>query len=227
MVSEREKERTTRCSVFFIINFQPTLPPPHQSGRTSHTGLATHFKAVLDEGPGMLYNVPGRTGQDIPDEVVLALRDHPAFLGVKECTGNARIAAYAAAGVRCWTGNDDEAHAARHGAGAAGVVSVTSNLVPAAFASLMDTQNDEAAAALAPLIDWLFCEPNPIAVNTALAMCGLCAPVFRLPYVPLSRAQREEGARLLKAAAPYLAGGVDPDAVRVLDDDDFVLVSRY
>lgn len=174
----------------------------------------------------MLYNVPGRTGQDIPDAVVLALKDHPNFLGVKECTGNARIAAYAAAGVPCWTGNDDEAHAARHDARAAGAVSVASNLAPAAFGALMDARDDGAAAALAPLIDWLFCEPNPIAVNTALAMCGLCAPVFRLPYVPLSREQRVQGVALLKAAAPYLTG-VDPDRVRALEDDEFKLVSRY
>jgi 4-hydroxy-tetrahydrodipicolinate synthase len=174
----------------------------------------------------MLYNVPGRTGQDIPDEVVLAVAAHPNFLGVKECTGNARIAAYAAAGVRCWTGNDDEAHDARHGAGAAGAVSVASNLCPAAFARLMAAPDPAAAAALAPLIDWLFCEPNPIAVNTALAMCGLVAPVFRLPYVPLSKAQRERGAALIKAAAPFL-DGIDPDKVRAMEDDEFKLVSRY
>ena len=199
------------------------LPPPLSLGRTSFTGLATHFKAVLDEGPGMLYNVPGRTGQDIPDDVVLALKDHPNFIGVKECTGNDRIAAYARAGVKCWSGNDDEAHAARHDAAAAGVVSVASNLCPAAFSKLMDARDDAAAAALAPLVDWLFCEPNPIAVNTALAMCGLVAPVFRLPYVPLSKAQREAGVTLLKDAAPYLTG-VDPGRIRAMDDDEFKLV---
>ena len=41
-------------------------------------------------------------------------------------------------------------------------------------------------------MSWMFCEPNPIALNTALAMCGAVQPVFRLPYVPLSRAQREK-----------------------------------
>ena len=103
---------------------------------------------------------------------------------MKECTGNDRIAAYASRGVRCWSGNDDEAHAARHqgeGISAAGVVSVASNLIPAAFARLMRERDDATAAAMAPLIDWLFVEPNPIALNTALAMCGLCRPVFRLP----------------------------------------------
>ena len=39
----------------------------------------------------------------------------------------------------------------------------------------------ELAASLQELIAWLFCEPNPIALNTALAMCGLCRPGFRLP----------------------------------------------
>ena len=104
--------------------------------------------------------------------------------GVKECTGNDRIAAYASRGVRCWSGNDDEAHAARHqgeGISAAGVVSVASNLIPGAVAKLMRERDDAAAGAMAPLIDWLFVEPNPIALNTALAMCGLCRPVFRLP----------------------------------------------
>jgi 4-hydroxy-tetrahydrodipicolinate synthase len=48
-------------------------------------------RAVLDEGPGILYNVPGRTGQDIPNSVVEGLKDHVHFLGVKECTGNPRI----------------------------------------------------------------------------------------------------------------------------------------
>ena len=61
------------------------------------------------------------------------------------------------------------------------MVSVASNLIPGAFAKLMRERDDAAAGAMAPLIDWLFVEPNPIALNTALAMCGLCRPVFRLP----------------------------------------------
>ena len=60
-------------------------------GKTSRSGLLNHFRAVLNEGPGILYNVPGRTGQDIPDDVVLELASHANFLGVKECTGNQRI----------------------------------------------------------------------------------------------------------------------------------------
>ena len=42
-------------------------------------------------------------------------------------------------------------------------------------------------------------EPNPIPLNTMLAMGGVVQPVFRLPYAPLDRAAREEGVRILNA----------------------------
>jgi 4-hydroxy-tetrahydrodipicolinate synthase len=133
-------------------------------GKTSIAGLKAHFKAVLEEGPAMVYNVPGRTSQDIPEDVVFELNSHPHFLGVKECTGNARIDSYTRNGVTCWSGNDDEAHGSRHNHGAQGVVSVTSNLIPGIFSSLMQTQDDAKAESLQELIAWLFCEPNPIPV---------------------------------------------------------------
>lgn len=50
--------------------------------------------AVLKEGPAIIYNVPGRTGQDIPDDIVQGMASHPNFLGMKECTGNERIGKY-------------------------------------------------------------------------------------------------------------------------------------
>lgn len=55
-------------------------------------------------------------------------------------------------------------------------------------------------------MDWLVCEPNPIPVNTAMAMCGLIKPVFRLPYVPLRKDQREVGAKLLENFKEYIPG---------------------
>ena len=75
---------------------------------------------------------------------------------------------YANEGVRCWSGNDDEAHEGRHSFGGQGVISVTSNLLPGLFARLMRTPNQELMDSLQDLIAWLFCEPNPIGVNTAM-----------------------------------------------------------
>ncbi|MBO8831438.1 dihydrodipicolinate synthase family protein, partial [Staphylococcus aureus] len=52
---------------------------------------------------------------------------------------------------------------------------------------------------LLPLMKWLFCQPNPIAVNTALAQLGVARPVFRLPYVPLPLEKRIEFVRIVEA----------------------------
>ena len=50
---------------------------------------------------------------------------------------------YSTRGVTCWSGNDDEAHAARHQFGAGGVISVTSNLIPGLFSTLMAVRDDQ------------------------------------------------------------------------------------
>lgn len=75
----------------FAVGMHAALQINPYYGKTSRSGLLNHFRAVLNEGPGILYNVPGRTGQDIPDDIVLELASHANFLGIKECTGNPRI----------------------------------------------------------------------------------------------------------------------------------------
>lgn len=105
-----------------------------------------------------------------------------------------------------------------------GVISVTSNLIPGLFSKMMQQENAELNESLQELMAWLFCEPNPVPLNTALAMCGLIKPVFRLPYVPLNKERREYGAKLLRKVAEHIPGCKD---VRVLNDEDFVIVSKY
>ncbi|OHU85378.1 MULTISPECIES: 4-hydroxy-tetrahydrodipicolinate synthase [Pseudoalteromonas] len=166
-------------------------------GRTSIDGLKTHFQCVLDIGPAFIYNVPGRTGQDLTPDIIEPMAKHENFIGVKECGGNERIAHYEAQGIACWSGNDDEAHDSRHIYQSHGVISVTSNLIPGLFRRLMDKENKELNAQLQPLMQWLFCEPNPIAINTALIMTGAVNPVFRLPYVPLNSEQQATGMALI------------------------------
>ena len=149
-------------------------------GKTSRAGLLSHFNAVLPYGPTIVYNVPARTSQDITPELMLELAAHENFAGVKECEGNERIKGYTEKGVTCWTGNDDEAHDARFDAGAVGVISVTSNIVPGLMSEMIcgDKPNPELRDRLLPLMNWLFAEPNPIGLNTMLAMLDCAEPVF-------------------------------------------------
>ncbi|CAF2048910.1 hypothetical protein HID58_035816 [Brassica napus] len=168
----------------------------------------------------------GRTSQDIPPQVIFKLSRNENLAGVKECVGNNRVEEYTENGVVVWSGNDDQCHDSRWDHGGTGVISVTSNLVPGLMRKLMfEGRNSELNAKLLPLIDWVFQEPNPIGVNTALAQLGVARPVFRLPYVPLPMSTRVEFVKLVKEIGrEHFVGERD---VQVLDDDDFILIGRY
>ncbi len=202
----REAVKTTRGG--FARGMDAALQVNPYYGKTSDAGLIAHFNAVLDEGPAFIYNVPGRTGQDLLPAIIEPLAKHKHFVGMKECAGNERIAYYEKQGIACWSGNDDQCHDARHEYAAHGVISVAANLVPGLMRNLMEKRSPELNKSMQPLFDWLFCEPNPIAINTALMMTGAVKPVFRLPYVPLSEAQQNEGVRVMQiTGSENLIGG--------------------
>ncbi|MDP7593654.1 MAG: 4-hydroxy-tetrahydrodipicolinate synthase [Litorilituus sp.] len=182
----------------FAAGMHATLQINPYYGRTSTAGVIEHLTRTLDIGPAFIYNVPGRTGQDLTPEIIETLAKHENFIGVKECGGNERIAYYEKQGIACWSGNDDESHDGRHQYGSHGVISVTSNIIPGLMRQLMDTENRELNKAVQPLMQWLFCEPNPIAINTALMMTGAVKPNFRLPYKALTKEQRQQGVELLQ-----------------------------
>ena len=93
-------------------------------------------------------------------------------------------------------------------AGADGVVSVASNVVPVAFRRLCDLARSGAEAArslaadLAPLHLALMLEPNPIPLKALLAALGLYQNCLRLPLLPLSSRFESE---LEALAQPALA----------------------
>ncbi len=202
----------------FAAGMDATLQINPYYGRTSIRGVIEHLTRTLDIGPAFIYNVPGRTGQDLTPDVIEKLAKHKNFIGVKECGGNERIAHYEKQGIACWSGNDDESHDGRHKFGSHGVISVTSNIVPSLMRQLMDSENVELNNRLQDLMQWLFCEPNPIAINTTLMMTGAVAPNFRLPYQALTTEQRQQGFELLNALA---ASDIVGESLSLLDDEDF------
>ena len=94
----------------FAIGMDAALQINPYYGRTSMRGVSEHFNRVLDIGPAFIYNVPGRTGQDLTPDIIEPLSKHENFIGVKECAGNERIAHYEKQGIACWSGNDDESY---------------------------------------------------------------------------------------------------------------------
>lgn len=191
-------------------------------GKTSTQGILMHIEAGMQFGPAIIYNVPGRTGQDIPPETIMELAKNKHFVGVKECMGNDRIKVLADKGVACWSGNDDQAYAGRHDYGAVGVISVTANVVPGLFKKLMaEERNDKLNEQLGPLYTWLFTEPNPIGINTMLMMIGTCQPVWRMPYTHRSKDAQIEGKKILEQIGIQHTPAGAAGKVRVFEDHEF------
>ena len=218
--SNNTKEAIKASENGFATGMDAALQINPYYGRTSLSGVKAHLSKALDIGPAFIYNVPGRTGQDITPEIIEPLAKHKHFIGVKECAGNERIDYYEQRGIACWSGNDDQAFAGRHQYNSHGVISVTSNLVPKLMRQLMDDNSASALNdSLQPLIEWLFCEPNPIAINTALMMTNAVKPVFRLPYQALSQEQQALGLQLLSQLSETDFIGHSP---RTIAEGDFI-----
>ena len=169
-------------------------------------GLVAHYMAVAHAVsiPVIAYNVPGRTGVDIPVSVSQRLSHIPNMAGVKEASADIvktlRIQNACGENFSVWSGNDEMAAAAM-AIGAKGVISVVSNVAPEMTAAMakaaLDGDMDTAAALqrrLLPLIDALFCEVNPMPVKAALAMQGYDCGPCRLPLCDV----KEETRKLLQ-----------------------------
>ena len=166
-------------------------------------GLLAHYSAVAGAVhiPVIAYNVPSRTGVDIPVEVYDRLSRIPNLAGVKEASsGISKIAKLCAAcpDFPVWSGNDDQAVAVMS-LGGQGVISVLSNVAPVetqamAQAALAGDFDTAAAlqAELLPLIELLFCEVNPIPVKAAMQLIGYDCGGCRLPLTPMSEENLEK-----------------------------------
>ena len=161
-------------------------------------GLLAHYTAVAGAVhiPVIAYNVPGRTGVDIPVEVYAQLAEIPNIAGVKEASSDItkinRIRSVCPGDFSVWSGNDSMIVPVM-ALGGQGVISVLSNLLPvetqAMAQAALDGDFDTAAALqiqLTPLIDLLFSEPNPIPVKAAMELLGLDCGSCRIPLTPLS-----------------------------------------
>ncbi len=182
-----------------ILSVSPYYNKPSQEG------LYQHYRALAEATrlPILLYNVPGRTGSNIAPATLHRLAEIPNILGVKEASGNMaqidEILQTLPARFRVISG-DDALTLPMLSLGAAGVISVTANVVPSEMTLLVRAalacNYDKARRMhrrLLPLIQALFIESNPIPVKAALAALGRCQLAYRLPLVP---PQPETQARL-------------------------------
>lgn len=171
------------------------VTPPYV--RPTQPGLIAHYRAIADDGalPVVLYNVPARTGSDMLPGTVAELAGHPRIVGIKEARNEPErmdaLLKFKADGFAVLCGDDPTACRAML-AGADGVISVASNVVPASFRRLCELARTGKAAdaqawdaRLQVIHDFLGVESNPIPVKAILALQGI-GHGLRLPLLPLS-----------------------------------------
>lgn len=181
---------------------------PYYNKATSE-GLIDHYTAIASSVhiPVIAYNVPSRTGVDIPVSVYETLSQIPNIAGVKEAnpslTKVAEILAACPKSFCVWSGNDDLTVPILS-LGGSGVISVASNVAPAEMQQicLSALAGDYATAAslqleLLPLINALFREVNPIPVKAAMEILGYDCGPCRLPLTPAAPETVSQLKRLL------------------------------
>jgi 4-hydroxy-tetrahydrodipicolinate synthase len=179
------------------------VTPPYN--KPSPAGLKLHFQTIADavDVPLCVYHVPGRTGQSLSAGIITSLTSINRVLAVKEASGDlalyGRVVCQSKADV---LSGDDPTYLASLAVGGQGVISVVSNIFPAAMVQLtraFKSQKNELALAihkiLLPSIDVLFCESNPGPLKAALNIFGLGKNILRAPLAPVT----DENFRLIKS----------------------------
>jgi 4-hydroxy-tetrahydrodipicolinate synthase len=192
------------------IGVQGLLSVTPYYNKPTPEGLYRHFSAIAEATslPIVLYNVPGRTGCNIDAATLARLATIPRVIGVKEASGNIQqmveICRAVPADFLVLSG-DDALTLPLMAIGGRGLISVASNIIPAAMASMVEAaeRGDWAGAKdmhhrLVPLMLGNFVESNPGPVKFAMATMGLCEEVYRLPVVSPRPASQEKILAFLK-----------------------------
>lgn len=175
--------------------------------KANESGMIAHFEKIANNvtKPIILYNVPGRTGQNIPLNVALHLAKHPNVIGYKEASGDveylAKFAANMPEGFYLYSGNDDQVLTTL-ALGGSGVISVAANIIPSEMQELVMSflegdvaRSREIQFKYLDFIHLLFSEVSPVPIKEAMNANGFSAGICRLPLGPMS----EENSNRLKA----------------------------
>ena len=182
------------------VGVDATLQVTPYYNKPTPEGMYRHFLEVAEYSgiPIVLYNVPGRTGKEIPVDVIARLARHPLVVAVKEAAGSVeRVNAIKDACDITVLSGDDSLTLPMMSVGAAGVVSVASNIIPKEVSRMVKLalEGDYAGAQALhrryyPLFRDLFIESNPIPIKAAMAALGMIQEEYRLPLCEMTAAHR-------------------------------------
>lgn len=188
-----------------ILSVSPYYNKPNQEG------IFQHYKLLGENTPlpVIMYNVPGRTGQNVTAETTIRIAMQcKNIFATKEASGNFDqinyIVKYKPADFMVISG-DDGITLPMIACGAEGLISVVANAYPAEYARMVRLclEGKFAEAQLlhykyTDIIQSLFAEGSPSGVKAYLAEMGLCQNTFRLPVWPVSAKLHEQIKELMK-----------------------------
>ena len=177
--------------------------------KASQAGLVKYFSKIADNvtKPVILYNVPSRTGCAIGIDAYKELAQHPNIIATKEACGDISflVKLFHAVGdqIDIYSGNDDQIIPIMS-LGGKGVISVLSNIAPAATVEMTHAclngdfrRGAELQLEYLDLINALFMTVNPIPVKVAMSMLGMCTDELRLPLCTMSEKENEKLKKVL------------------------------
>lgn len=156
-------------------------------------GIKAHFFAVADAAqlPIIAYNIPSRTGVNIPPSLMAELARHPMIRGLKEASTDAsqitEMLSQLSDGLAIYSGNDSQTVSIM-AQGGRGVISVAGNIIPRRMRELTgamlssDLKNAHAIySQISRLISALSLETNPGPIKCAMSIKGMCQEDMRAP----------------------------------------------
>lgn len=166
--------------------------------KATQKGLIAHYSAVAaaTDMPMIMYNVPGRTGCNIlPATAAQLVKEVDTIVGMKEASGDisqvAELMNRTNGDIDLYSGNDDQIVPILS-LGGIGVISVLSNVAPKQTHDIVakymagDVKGSlELQLKYLDVIHALFCEVNPIPVNKAVELMGLCSGRMRQPMTEI------------------------------------------
>jgi len=177
--------------------------------KPNRAGLVKHYTKLADlDIPVVVYNVPGRTGQNLEPDLIAELAQHPNIVGVKEASGNigqiSRIIEETQDEDFVVISGDDNITVPIMALGGAGVISVAANVDPkrmvAMYEAMRNGDYQKALVlhfALSPLFRSMFIDTNPIPVKKAVELAGMAAGPVRLPLDELDEKRTEQLKKIL------------------------------
>ena len=151
--------------------------------RPNRRGIIAHYREVCRaaDRPILLYNIPQRTGSDVPNDLLAELAQLDHIEGVKQAN-NDNLAPID--GLYIYAGND-EILATVLDMGEPGGILVASHIVGPEMRRMADEPDQRAAIheSLLPVFEALSVAPAAISSKAALNLLGHAVGAPRLPYV--------------------------------------------